>query len=708
MVEFGKQLVESQHEPWANAYLDYKGLKAALKQIGKQQPTDPETSSSIVLLEEAFAGDFELLIDNQIEKVVLFFLEKQGNIASRLNDLRHARTSSVHSSTGDFDPKVQSQEYLQLGEELVLLVNFVELNVTGLRKILKKHDKKFHKFPIMERYLSHYNVHGNDSHLQQMYHYGGIAALVETLRRGLEDLMEIEASLQQEVTVSTTKYATISSVQQVKPILDKIHAARQRLKQSTTYAQSMANQALIFDDLSDEAESITLSIPSGSRRNEEKRRRQISGYINLMSTFLYMTNYYIVAPTSGDYAARLGMSEAWSGVIIGMTPCAAMVASILYSWWSNHSYKNALLFAACCSVVGDILYALALPFNSVPLIIIGRLLNGFGGARAINRRYIADAFSRNERTAASASFVTAGALGMAVGPALAVAADVFTPEQDPTKFYWWTVETAPGWIMFVLWVSFLIIAFLYFEEPPRRGSTKVTEMAIHHHMSEEQPLVGNGTVDTETKQVHHERPFYKNVAVMTTLGIYFVLKLVLECLLSSTATITSFYFDWNVTRTGLLLAILGLLMFPANMVVAILSRRYQDREIIIATEVIILVGTISIIAYSGDNYTPLQYIVASVCCFLGTNMLEAPNMSLLSKTIPRSMAKGIFNSGLLATEAGTFGRVVGDFVISAAGLVGLERILDLTFTPIAVLVFFTLVATWKLYPHLEPDDDEDD
>ena len=46
---------------------------------------------------------------------------------------------------------------------------------------------------------------------------------------------------------------------------------------------------------------------------------------------------------------------------------------------------------------------------------IGRFFNGFGSARSINRRFIADTFSRSERTAASAAFVTAGALGMAVG-----------------------------------------------------------------------------------------------------------------------------------------------------------------------------------------------------------------------------------------------------------------------------------------------------
>ncbi len=49
------------------------------------------------------------------------------------------------------------------------------------------------------------------------------------------------------------------------------------------------------------------------------------------------------------------------------------------------------------------------------MVIVGRYLNGFGSARAINRRYIADTFSRRERTAASAAFVTAGALVRSFG-----------------------------------------------------------------------------------------------------------------------------------------------------------------------------------------------------------------------------------------------------------------------------------------------------
>ena len=680
MVNFGKKLVQSQHPPWKEYYLDYNELKRILKDIIKGEG-DFEFDALEAHHEDDGKAVFEVLLDRQIETVVIFFLQLQGKIAKNLAELRETKEKSQ-----DMHAK-----YCGIGEEIILLVNYVELNVTALQKILKKHDKHFHRNPITKRFLAQHYRSEMDSHLQQLYHYEGIAALTETLRQGL---LELEGGpIPSTTSCSSFRNSSLSKREKIEPILHKILAARRRLNQSSGYAVALAVQAMFFDRDSEDNESVHSSLRSNNRH-------ELSGLLNLASTFLFMTNYFIVAPTSGSYAARLGMSEALAGVIIGMTPCAAMIASVLYSWWSNYSYKDALLFSAGCAILGDILYALALPFNSVTLILVGRLLNGFGGARAINRRYIADAYARNDRTAASAAFVTASALGMAVGPALAVAADILTPT-NPVEAKWWTVETAPGWIMIFLWSTYFLICLFYFEEPERKEEGKKHEEVV----TDKTPLL-NGEMSV-TKPVTGEVPLWKNIPAMTTLLIYFVLKLVLECLMSSTATITTYYFHWNVTRSGIFLAILGLIVFPANMAVAWLSRTYEDRAIIMGTQGIILVGNIGIISYCA-SYSVIQYIVFYVFIFLGANMLEGPNMALLSKTLPRRWASGTFNSGLLATEAGTFGRVVGDFLISAAGLVGLERVLNLTFVPTAVFVSVMLLVCWRLYPQLEEIEEDDE
>ena len=85
-------------------------------------------------------------------------------------------------------------------------------------------------------------------------------------------------------------------------------------------------------------------------------------------------------------------------------------------------------------------------------------------------------------------------------------------------------------------------------------------------------------------------------------------------------------------------------------------------------------------------------------------------MSLLSKVIPKQWAKhGILNSGLLATESGTFGRTFASiFLTYVARSRGIEDLLNGSFVPTGFLVFITSLLVWKTYDSLEPEDDDED
>jgi len=733
-----------------------------------------------------FEAHFRQALDREIEGVVLFFLKQQGQIATQLSTLsirtRHSMNELDLQTTRDL-----LDNYRSIGSDILRLIEFIELNVMAVRKILKKHDKLFKMEKISNIYLSKTFTDGFDTHLNQLYHYGGISALVTSLRTGFYELGHHEGFLlgqqqhlqlindndndndnddgeqkgqqqqqQQQLNYqvsptrekryfwnhpnqsqsslknmftsassmmvrSTSRSQSYSSHSQHRDeeILHRINIARRHLYQSKEYVDVLASQLMML-----ESDYETESATDDKLKEEEDIQREIDGQrlgqrfssmLNLISTLLYMTNYYIVAPTCGLYAEELGSSSSMAGVIIGMTPLAALIASVLYGWWSNYSYKSALLFASFCCIFGDLLYALALHYNSLNMVIVGRYLNGFGSARAINRRYIADSFSRRERTAASAAFVTAGALGMALGPAIAALLGHLSYNGNDL----WTVHTAPGWIMSISWIVFFVCTALFFEDPEQRKKNKPKESVdtVQSNNDEEMatlhneksallpPEMSNGIKETKTK----DPPLWKNIPVMSCLWIYFVLKLVLECLLSSSAILTSMYFNWDMTSSGSFLAILGLLMFPANLVVAKMSREYDERELIVATLYLILAGLVGIMYYRGEDYTAIQYIFFAICVFLGTNSLEGPNMSLLSKTVPTKWAKGTFNSGLLATEAGTFGRVVGDGFISCVSFIGFDDyLLNGIFIPILILVLVTVVVVHKIYFYLEPKDDDDD
>ena len=148
------------------------------------------------------------------------------------------------------------------------------------------------------------------------------------------------------------------------------------------------------------------------------------------------------------------------------------------------------------------------------------------------------------------------------------------------------------------------------------------------------------------------------------------------------------------------MAILGLLILPVNWVIAMLAQRYEDRELIVAIEGVMLFGCLAMLNYSGA-YTVSQYIFASIVVFTSTNALEGPTMSLLSKAIPKHYRKGFWNVGLLATESGTLGRSVGDVILTLCGSGGLEHILNNAFGSMAIISIGTIVITKCFYDDMD-------
>jgi SPX domain protein involved in polyphosphate accumulation len=74
--------------------------------------------------------------------MVLFLLIKQGQLALRLSELADEREAEdVEREGGPGRRNRLRDAYHAVGEDLLSLLRFVDLNATGLRKILKKFDK---------------------------------------------------------------------------------------------------------------------------------------------------------------------------------------------------------------------------------------------------------------------------------------------------------------------------------------------------------------------------------------------------------------------------------------------------------------------------------------------------------------------------------------------------------------------------------------
>lgn len=152
------------------------------------------------------------------------------------------------------------------------------------------------------------------------------------------------------------------------PIIDQVNHAVQKLTHATNFMQFLGQHSLIVqEDAQSGSEDLV----------DDQNYHFMSLMLNLVNTFLYMVNTYIIVPTADDYAVSLGAAATVCGVIIGSMAVAQVFSSVYFSAWSNKSYFKPLVFSSIMLFLGNMLYALAYDLNSLIVLLIGRLLCGY-------------------------------------------------------------------------------------------------------------------------------------------------------------------------------------------------------------------------------------------------------------------------------------------------------------------------------------------
>ncbi|XP_009593319.1 SPX domain-containing membrane protein At4g22990 isoform X1 [Nicotiana tomentosiformis] len=695
MVAFGKKLKDRQIQEWQGYYINYKLMKKKVKQYGNQIKAGALDRRHVL-------KDFSRMLDNQIERIVLFLLEQQGVLASRISELNKQQDSLQEQP--DISKITELREaYRDVGRDLLKLLFFVEINAIGLRKILKKFDKRF-GYKFTDYYVKTRANHPY-SQLQQVFKHVGLGAVVGAISRNLADLQDRQGS-----------YLSIydqPSLPLQDSVVDSMKAAVDRLSNSTNFLNFLAQHALIMQE----------EFPTPVEEQvDDQRYHFMSLLLNLANTFLYMVNTYIIVPTADNYSMSLGAAATVCGIVIGAMAVAQIFSSVYFSAWSNRSYFRPLVFSSIALFVGNVMYALAYDLNSIPVLLIGRLCCGLGSARAVNRRYISDCVPLRIRMQASAGFVSASALGMACGPALAGLL------QTNFQIYKLTFnqDTLPGWLMAFAWLIYLIWLWISFREPANetevnngpQESNSVENDALEkgvtqplllkaeenqHDGENDQEYDGSEEAPEESrKPANSIAEAYRLLtpSVKVQLLIYFMLKYAMEILLSESSVVTSYYFGWSTGTVAIFLACLGLTVLPINVVVgSYISNMFEDRQILLASEIMVFLGILGSF-HVVISYSVPQYVISGLIMFVAAEVLEGVNLSLLSRVMSSRLSRGTYNGGLLSTEAGTIARVIADVTITLAGYLGQSTLLNVTLLPSLLICVASIVATCYTYNSL--------
>ena len=773
MVGFGQRLsYESEHllpESWKGRLLDYEQLKNRLEAASLAAQSEEETSVAD-FVKKSTRNSFQLLLDSEIARLLAHYKQHSATLVKDVENLRRETTVlSDRLALGDccevthHDIKSLADLWVNAAKYLENILLYLSLCTEGIRKIMKKYAKSDCK-KVSERQglsmlrIDHQSLIGgfveqgsflpaeSIEAINEMKDHTELVEASQCIKDALLQLDAMKTLVQQKKKVGFMRLPVSYGAQR------SVHASVKALKDSIHHYTDLSPIISSLAQAHERAKSNLNVIQAHSRVLEtqvgifhsapDRGVATLPGLVmNLLSAFLYMANYNLVLPTNEEFCLHIGSYGSMAGVVVGLADFTAIGIALLYGWWSNTSFKQPLLASALFSVLGNVLYCLAWDARrslALPLLLTGRLLTGAGSARAINRRYIADFVSSKGRTAASAAFVAASAGGAALGPLLAFPLSMIRETLLFGRFSWNPV-TSGGWIMAACWLVFAVYVFFKFVDPPipednsedededevevgmarSQGGHAGAKVAVHSDGGLKEPLLhpGEGNHSRSDRNVKlppvPEQSSFDMQPAFVCICSLFALKLMQQGVISSVPEFTDHFYHWSSSIIGVYLSTISLAVLPVNFLVAIISSLISDRNLLFYSQGVSVLGLLCLLSYSGAAPNLYVYIVGTLLVYSATIVMECVSMSLLSKKIPKRghliKARGTCNAGVIATQSGSFGRFVGNMLITIYGgalgghmvgrkIVQFDWLLNGT---LLVAGTFTLVYTLTLFKRLK-------
>ncbi|EMD35780.1 hypothetical protein CERSUDRAFT_115734 [Gelatoporia subvermispora B] len=410
----------------------------------------------------------------------------------------------------------------------------------------------------------------------------------------------------------------------------------------------------------------------------------------LLASALLQVSFFIVVSSSDQYAAHLGGTSTFSGLVIGIPTVFSGLALLPLMKLDQGGYKRPLHFACASALLGNVLYSLAYCTNFLYLILIGRIVSGFGFTFWMySKRYCSDPriVGIRRRTTLAGWLVLGQGAGFSIGPF--VGGLFFKIGFSNSVFNGYT---SPTWIMAGIWAVFWVFAALLFEDVPHDPPQ---QPAVPLMPSQPTPSDENAEIETQGPRVEAKRMSAPQWGVTATMcwfatTCFFILgawEANIPVFTSSTSSFSPFHF--SPFAAGNLIALGGVSTFPFLLVNVFFARRVQDRHTLAVGTALGTSGLILALAILRAR--AVMYGTLFACWFLvalGFNLASTVTLSLLSKQLP-----GTWNARIsLAIQYSNYlGRVCGavwggagvqvgmlNYVGMQVGIVGVGAVMFLT------------------------------
>ena len=566
MVKFGKYYRQLQMPEYKDKYIDYKKLKQKIKAIQNVLPQINDnsfnmrvTSSQNLKLRATISSsnedfnniendnylnllnEFKNLLNEEFQKCFEFFNSIRKHLHKKLN--RHLYTQTNYTS---YNLEEFIQEITNIRSTIYLakfLNEFIYDNMTAVKKILKKFDKKFSNFlgNIGPKYILD-NLTNKKSEMEYLLQFKIIdetSTICESNVLLLNDCFKefcINNRVSNEKKIEfENKFVSIN--QFIKDIDEIIYFRIQykewfyyTKKESQIISKSNLFKILMFNPILFSAYHKDDLMNKFLSRKEEIREIEkmqipmtVANKINMALIFIH--NFFYNTLISGIYPLLfelVGETKEksfipYSLLIIASTYLFSYFSIMFYSYFGNQNIKIAYVISYILFMVGSISYIFSYQkndknqFNSVlfkssmiGFLAFSRVIIGLGATPTIGKNYILNYSSKYFLPYISKIYVFISILGHSFGPLIGF----FLYEINDIEilsFLFYSKFNCIGWYGFIMSFILLIAHLILFTSPYSKKFKRIINnrsFIIIPEPNPETPFLQNDLEDTQDKEFY--------------------------------------------------------------------------------------------------------------------------------------------------------------------------------------------------------------
>ena len=334
-------------------------------------------------------------------------------------------------------------------------------------------------------------------------------------------------------------------------------------------------------------------------------------------------------------------------------------------------------------LLGNILHAMAYYFNWLYLILLGRIVTGFGFTSFMyTKRYCSDPriVGVRQRTTLASWLVIGQCFGFSTGPFLGGL--LYKVGFSNSIFNGFT---SPGWVMAATWAVFWVISNVLFED------VQTQQEVIQLGPPVQSTLESNAAESTIDAPGGVQSLSARQWGVIVCMCYYaMTCFLILASWESNIPVFTASALGYSPFRAGNFIALGGLASFPFLLLNVRYARRFQDRTTLATGTSLGLAGLLlTLVLLRTDTITFGSFYVCWVLVALGFNLASTCTLSLLSKQLPDKWNGRV---SLAIQYSNYLGRVSGAILGGAGVKIGMMNYIGVQIAVVGIggIMYLTL------------------